>query len=469
MLAALVVALLAASPAAADVPPGFDLFETDPSATVFSFREEFTIPANFFDQGSAPFQGDVQFGGLPLNTFMRRDVGDTDTVVRRLTNAALPQPFPRTSQPIPIQLVALSLQSMGPINVVVGNTTQQWDVRAGPSPTRPSGGDMVITQQSSQGGTFQSQLEVYPRFVFRRLSDGAQRAFDVGQQQLTPQAVQKLRLAASGVPWRAGCALPALSVPALSTAFCPSFTPARQKVLTREQATRVVHGVRPAQHRTEHFKCYGLVAATPLTPPRSPRLIDQFGNVRSTSRASLELCNPVQKNTEPLVNRAAHLQCYSLGNFSAPFRSRVVRIRNQFGSEVLSVRAPRSLCVPSRKARPRRRLPAITVFPDHFKCYTVRPRATFRARTVGLRDQFETRRARVVTPVLLCNPAEKRTTTVTRIQHPVHHLVCYAIRDVPSRRLVPVRLVRTLNQFGLASLATGRPRFLCVPSLKVPT
>jgi hypothetical protein len=56
-------------PASADVPPGFDLFETDPEATVFSFREEFTIPPNFFDNGSAAFQGDVGFGGVPLLTF----------------------------------------------------------------------------------------------------------------------------------------------------------------------------------------------------------------------------------------------------------------------------------------------------------------------------------------------------------------------------------------------------------------
>ena len=39
------------------VEPGFDLFETDPAGTTFSFREEFTIPPSFFEQGSACVRG----------------------------------------------------------------------------------------------------------------------------------------------------------------------------------------------------------------------------------------------------------------------------------------------------------------------------------------------------------------------------------------------------------------------------
>src|SRR5918999_3691267 len=93
------VALAFATPASADVPPGFDLFETDPEATVFSFREEFTIPPNFFDQGSEPFQGDVNFGGVPLGTFMGNRTGDADTVVEREQLAAI---APGSGASIPI-------------------------------------------------------------------------------------------------------------------------------------------------------------------------------------------------------------------------------------------------------------------------------------------------------------------------------------------------------------------------------
>jgi hypothetical protein len=38
----------AAAPASADIPPGFDLFETDPESTVFRFDHKFESPVDFF-------------------------------------------------------------------------------------------------------------------------------------------------------------------------------------------------------------------------------------------------------------------------------------------------------------------------------------------------------------------------------------------------------------------------------------
>jgi hypothetical protein len=199
-------------------------------------------------------------------------------------------------------------------------------------------------------------------------------------------------------------------------------------------------------------------------------MLDQFGTQRARVRAPAELCNPVQKNQGRLVNRLAHLRCYALDRLAPTFQNRAVVVRNQFGSHVLAVRAPRALCLPTRKGPiTRREPPAITVVPDHFKCYSVTPRVPFRARTVGLRDQFENRRSRVVTPVLLCNPVEKRVgNRVTRVQHPVHHLVCYSIRDAVFRRVIPTRIRIARNQFHRVFVRTGRPTGLCVPSIKVP-
>jgi hypothetical protein len=482
--AALALALVLTSPATADVPPGFDLFETDPETTVFSFRKEHRIGPGFFEhvgRESSAFEGDVHFGGVPLKTF-REDIGDADTVIGRERGAVLRPPFPARNDDRPINLAALSLQSMAPIQVRVGSTTQLWDIRVDLSPPiGRSRGEMDIVQQSTQGGVFHSSLEFIPRFTFTRLSDGVQRTRDYGAGS-RPQDWTKLVFRVSNVPWRPGCVSPALLVPSLNPGFCPSFQGRqRQKVLTLAQwgpalfgrAALGVHGVRPAQHRTEHFKCYDAASPPPFTR-RNVRLTDRFGNWKARVAAPGAVCNPVQKNRERLVNRAAHLRCYALDRLSPSFRTRSVVVRNQFGSQVLRVTAPLGLCLPTRQgAIGSQQPPAITVVPDHFKCYGVRSRVPFRARDVILHDEFELRAHKAVTPVLLCNPVRKTmgtgsTARTTPIQHPVHHLVCYSIRDIPLRQTVPARRRFTLNQFGGAQVKTGRPNGLCVPSLTVP-
>ena len=164
------IALAVASGAAA-FPSGSDLFETDPEATHFAFQDQFAIPAGFFDPGSQPFQGQVPFYGVPLRTFQGRATGDADTVVTRLAPANLAPPFPATDT-VPIELVALSLQSAAPIVVKVGGATQVWDVTAEVSPSARSQGTMTVTQTSERGGTFDSQLTVIPLFHFTRRRDG---------------------------------------------------------------------------------------------------------------------------------------------------------------------------------------------------------------------------------------------------------------------------------------------------------
>jgi hypothetical protein len=449
-----VVALAVASPAAADVPPGFDMFETDPSATVFSFREDFTIPANFFDQGSQPFQGDVNFGGVPLRTFMGRNVGDADTVVRRLAASTPSQPT------VPLELVALSLASMAPINVQTAQGVQQWDVQVGPSSVQPSRGEMRIQEQGTTGGMFDSALQVFPRFTFRRLTDGATRTLDLGEFAQNPQIGQQLILRQQGGIWRRGCVLPAFPIPGLNDGFCPGLTPTRRKVLTLEAARLAKHGVYPAQPRLEHFHCYSAVAL-PTFRPRVVTLRDQFGLARPTVRRPVELCAPAEKNRERVFNRIGHLKCYALSR--GPSLNRNVAVRNQFGPARLRVLRRQTLCVPSLKFPLSRRTPPTSreraALTDHYKCYGVQGR--FRRRRVPLRDQFSTRAPLVVTPVRLCTPVQKNR---FRVQHPVRHLVCYSLRQAVP---VPSRTRRVLNQFGTEIVTTGQSRTLCVPSLKI--
>jgi hypothetical protein len=452
---------LGAAPAASAAPPGFDLFETDPQSTTFSFTDEFSLPAGFFAPGSQPFSGRVNFGGVPLEKFQGHATGDADTVVHRPQAANLEPPFP-AHDTIPIELVGLSLQSVAPIQVRVGNATQAWDVKVDLSPSRPSQGQMTIVKQSEAGGTFDSQLLVFPRFTFVRRPGGQTRTIDVGQLQLQPTSLQSLLLQGNGVPWRAGCTLPALAVPGLNDGFCPSFTPTGQKQLTLEQALRAQHGVYPVQPALEHFKCYRVEPTVPFKS-RDVQLVDQFGAASARVVKPVSLCNPVRKNRERFANRRAHLECYSIKQ-AGKVKRETVLVRNQFGPDTLTVNKPKSLCVPSRKdvvGKPPGKNP--TVLTDHFKCYSVTGQAKLGRVKVKLTDQFHVERVLVVKPAELCNPVQKNAEPS---QHPVRHLVCYSISD-PGRSLFEPRQVRTSNQFGKELLNVVAPRRLCVPSVKL--
>jgi hypothetical protein len=459
----LVSLLLMAAPAGADVPPGFDLFETDPEQTVFSFREEATIPANFFAPGSAPFQGDVAFGGEPILTFQGHDVGDADTVVEREQLTVLAPPFPADATG-PINLRLLSLVGMQPIEVQVGNATQLWEIGATESPTRPSTGEIRILQSSASGGQFDSRLTVFPLFTFTRLSDGETRVLDVGAtpQAQNPTFVEKITLTSSATPWRPGCIPPALAVPGVNDGFCPGQTPGGRTTLNREEAPLAKHGVVPASRRLEHFSCY-VISPSRKFKRRTVKLRDQFGRSRARVLKHGPLCAPARKRKEPYRNKRAHLQCYEVKRLKGTFLRRLVAVRNQFGSLRLRLLKPSGLCLPTVKTRPKVRKPKRlrkTERIDHFACYRVRQASRFRARTVVTRDQFGRTKTKVLKAVELCAPVAKNS---GRVLHRVRHLVCYRVKRSTKVKIVKKRVH---NQFGHALVKVLRPGPFCVPSLK---
>ncbi len=434
------------------LPPGFDLFESDPTQTHFNFDGPAAIPPNVICPNCGGFRGDVHFGGVPLNRFGGFDSGDADTIVRRTAEGSIPNDG-SPSAPIDIELVALSLVSIEPITVQTGEGVDAFfDVFVELSDVRDSKGLMTV-RGNSKGGRFDSLLEVVPKFVFKR-SDGEQTGvLDTGAFPRQLLGTSLVLQQSNGV-WRRGCASPAQRIKGVNDVFCPGQTPGRVKRLTIEQAALARHGVYTVQPRLEHFACYTVSARRRI---RSRRVVlrDQFA--RSTQRTGRhrELCNPARKNAEPWTNRRAHLQCYDLRRRS---RSRLVAVRNQFGSQRLRTNRSRTLCVPSRKYT--RRLPRNVTFTDHFQCYDLR-RASFKARRVTLRDQFGRARVTVVRPIRLCTPTRKNN---ERRAHPVRHLVCYSLRSPRVKR----RNVIVRNQFGRRQrVKVLRRTQLCVPSLKL--
>lgn len=178
-----------------EVGAGYDLFATDPLTT---------------DLLGIPFEGDAgvrptfDFVPPPDSADGRRAVGNTDTIVHRLESASVPA-VPGTADPITIELVLLRLVSTidfelelggdepttGPLFVTLqkdrkaaGEVRLNFDVPpppppdpGDPDPPPPppaagpveedvlpgprSFGEMTITFASSEGGTFDSRLEIF--------------------------------------------------------------------------------------------------------------------------------------------------------------------------------------------------------------------------------------------------------------------------------------------------------------------
>jgi hypothetical protein len=225
--------------AGAVINAGFDLFRTDPNTTYQDFSAT-PIPPSFFDPGSDPFVGTVNFKGVPLGPvpWCGSPLHLTDTIVRR------PLPANVTNvgdiDVIPIEVVALNLVSVQPITVTYngGMNPEPWILQVYPSPTIPSQGQMQIMKTHPNGGTFDSVLRVYPMLVFTRVSDSAMRVIDGGQVGMFND------FQANGVPWsHTSCTW--ICEYCGSSNFIPGIDPLCNLVPFSEQAALAAHGVIP--------------------------------------------------------------------------------------------------------------------------------------------------------------------------------------------------------------------------------
>lgn len=162
--------------AQAEVSAGYDLLTTDPSTT---------------DLLGIPFLGDTgarptfDFVAPPASANRRRAIGDTDTIVHRLQDATVDS-IPGTADPVAIELVALRLVSAAEFDVdgdgsldgkvfvtlqknrdATGETRFDYDAELPELPEQTvlpgprSFGEMTITFESANGGTFESELRIF--------------------------------------------------------------------------------------------------------------------------------------------------------------------------------------------------------------------------------------------------------------------------------------------------------------------
>jgi hypothetical protein len=183
------------------IPAGYDFFQTQPGNAVMMFNR-FPIPASFFSPRSLPFARVVRFQGRPLprSYFNNIVITHIDTIIERKTPAEFRPPYPQ-SREVPIEIIGLALESMKPLEVQVGRRFELWDAFVELSRERPSVGRMIITKARAEGGTFDSELAVFPLFRFVRLCDGKERILDVGALSLTDELVGMLTMHSTNTSW----------------------------------------------------------------------------------------------------------------------------------------------------------------------------------------------------------------------------------------------------------------------------
>jgi len=171
--------------------PADDFWLTPPgSSTDYTGFEETPIPADFFGAGSDPFSGAIVLEGAPLTTEPPQALGQADTIIRRS-----PDQCPTgvgNSLTVEVEIVALSLASTEPIEVTFngGQTTEEWDVSVCLSQRGQSTGELTMTLDEEDSGTFDSRVPVLPRFIFTRSSDGETIELDCGDADSPCEALQ---------------------------------------------------------------------------------------------------------------------------------------------------------------------------------------------------------------------------------------------------------------------------------------
>ncbi len=168
--AAAMVGGLAVVPAlATDVPAGSDLFSTPPG---YGTYDEVSLPADFFGPGSDPFDGVIYLEGDPFPVPGPNGNEEADTIVERLADASLPDPYSSTAT-VDTQMIALDLKSTSPITVTFdgGMNWSTYDVRVCLSSVDPQPiGWMTIQHLCPDGGQFSSLTPVVPKLIFDRVS-----------------------------------------------------------------------------------------------------------------------------------------------------------------------------------------------------------------------------------------------------------------------------------------------------------
>ncbi|MHC4130624.1 MAG: DUF7901 domain-containing protein [Planctomycetota bacterium] len=141
----LLAAMPAESPAQTTIEAGIDSWVGVEQTDLY-----LTLPADFFEPGSEPFEGQVALQGEPESVPWCAHCQVADILIWRPSPADFPDPF--VPVPVPIEIIDLKLVSVRPI--YVGDIDSFFDVYMSLTPevSPPPGSNMNITMSEGGGG-----------------------------------------------------------------------------------------------------------------------------------------------------------------------------------------------------------------------------------------------------------------------------------------------------------------------------
>lgn len=182
--AALFISMASVAHALPLVSAGYDLFQTQPGTSLDPALLEPSFPNPFPLPIPLPLPP-ILLEGVPLGTFDFggtvgvQSVGNTDTIIQRLAPDAEISGAPGTAAAIDIEIVALQLKSVDPVDlssiggppsssiyITLQSRRQSGDAAVLPSliplaPPSDSTGEMTINFADDNGGTFDSFFDVF--------------------------------------------------------------------------------------------------------------------------------------------------------------------------------------------------------------------------------------------------------------------------------------------------------------------
>jgi len=189
------------APAGVFVQHGFDQFTTPNDGNTYHNFTDGPIPAGFFNNSGSSGSSNAYSGAVPLKGVPLPNQGGADTVIQRNEDVTTPGTTSLT-------VVGLSLASVSPLQITFSDShTEAWNMTVGLSEIEASTGSMTITDNGTATGTFDSVLNIVPRFTFTRVSDGLVKIWDTGSTGRaaapgTLQASRQEALSLSAAPVR---------------------------------------------------------------------------------------------------------------------------------------------------------------------------------------------------------------------------------------------------------------------------
>lgn len=208
------------------------------------------------------------------------------------------------------------------------------------------------------------------------------------------------------------------------------------------------------------FKCYTTVGSTPLPETTVTTSDPFFGHIglQSTLLRTLDFCDPVSQNGDPVSDIFANLHCYEIREDATPDVD--VEVSTDIGgvSTLTGVRA-QALCLPA--TLPGDELAEAQAVLDAFKCYQRADLGGPDEKVALLEDAFWANSSRVkLDPFWVCNPVTLGGGAAPLA--PEDHLACYKLSDAQGEPAFPGAIASvTDGVFGASTLELERSQFLC--------